>query len=144
VLEGYIDTSNLVSEEDSGQDGVKGMMPEAGGYMGRAWKVWEFNVTAITHRKDYLYWFPLAVNADTTNLMAMPAEASVFDACRASGGFMQRSCSMMFEATSYRPQACDECCRTTWLRCPRTRTSAGSSRSTTTSTSRMPMTSCGQ
>jgi UbiD family decarboxylase len=82
VLEGYIDTSNLVSEEDSGQDGVKGMMPEAGGYMGRAWKVWEFNVTAITHRKDYLYWFPLAVNADTTNLMAMPAEASVFDACR--------------------------------------------------------------
>ena len=81
VLEGYIDTSNLVSEEDSGQDGVKGMMPEAGGYMGRAWKVWEFNVTAITHRKDYLYWFPLAVNADTTNLMAMPAEASVFDAC---------------------------------------------------------------
>ena len=33
---------SLTSEEDSGQDGVKGMMPEAGGYMGRAWKVWEF------------------------------------------------------------------------------------------------------
>ena len=82
VLEGYIDTTQLVSEEDSGQDGVKGMMPEAGGYMGRAWKVWEFKVTAITHRKDYVYWFPLAVNAETTNLMAMPAEASVFDACR--------------------------------------------------------------
>ena len=29
-----------------------------------------------------MYWFPLAVNADTTNLMAMPAEASVYDACR--------------------------------------------------------------
>jgi len=82
VLEGYIDTTQLVSEEDSGQDGVKGMMPEAGGYMGRAWKVWEFTVTAITHRDNYLYWFPLAVNAETTNLMAMPAEASVFDACR--------------------------------------------------------------
>ena len=82
VLEGYIDTSQLVSEEDSGQDGVKGMMPEAGGYMGRAWKVWEFHVTAITHRDDYLYWFPLAVNAETTNLMALPAEASVYDACR--------------------------------------------------------------
>lgn len=82
VLEGYIDTTQLVSEEDSGQDGVKGMMPEAGGYMGRAWKVWEFNITAITHREDYTYWFPLAVNAETTNLMALPAEASVYDACR--------------------------------------------------------------
>ena len=37
------------------------MMPEAGGYMGRAWKVWTFTVTAITHRKDYTYWFPLAL-----------------------------------------------------------------------------------
>jgi 4-hydroxy-3-polyprenylbenzoate decarboxylase len=82
VLEGFIDTTQLVSEEDSGQDGVKGMMPEAGGYMGRAWRVWEFKVTAITHRPDYVYWFPLAVNAETTNLMALPAEASVFDACR--------------------------------------------------------------
>ncbi|MGE0808275.1 MAG: UbiD family decarboxylase domain-containing protein [Burkholderiaceae bacterium] len=82
VLEGYVDMDRLVSEEDSGKDGEKGMMPEAGGYMGRAWKVWEFRVTAITHRKDYVYWFPLAINAETTNLMALPAEASVFDACR--------------------------------------------------------------
>jgi 4-hydroxy-3-polyprenylbenzoate decarboxylase len=82
VLEGYIDTTQLTSEEDSGQDGVKGMMPEAGGYMGRAWKVWEFQVTAITHRRDYVYWFPLAINAETTNLMALPAEASIYDACR--------------------------------------------------------------
>ncbi len=82
VLEGYIDMSQLASEEDSGQDGVKGMMPEAGGYMGRAWKVWTFTVTAITHRDDYAYWFPLAVNAETTNLMGLPAEASVYDACR--------------------------------------------------------------
>ncbi len=82
VLEGVIDTTQLASEEDSGQDGVKGMMPEAGGYMGRAWKVWTFEVTAITHRKDYTYWFPLAVNAETTNLMGLPAEASAYDACR--------------------------------------------------------------
>lgn len=82
ALEGYIDTDRLVSEEDSGQDGVKPMMPEAGGYMGRAWKVWEFKVTAITHRRDYIYWVPLAINAETTSLMAMPAEASIFDACR--------------------------------------------------------------
>ncbi|WP_313303367.1 UbiD family decarboxylase [Diaphorobacter sp.] len=82
VLEGYIDTDRLASEEDSGKDGEKGMMPEAGGYMGRAWRVWEFNVTAITHRNNPVYWFPLAVNAETTNLMALPAEASVFDACR--------------------------------------------------------------
>ena len=82
TLEGYIDTDKLVSEEDSGQDGVKAMMPEAGGYMGRAWRVWEFKVTAITHRRNYVYWAPLAINAETTSLMAMPAEASIFDACR--------------------------------------------------------------
>ncbi len=82
VLEGYIDTTQLASEEDSGLDGAKGMMPEAGGYMGRAWKVWTFIVTAITHRRNYHYWFPLAVNAETTNLMGLPAEASVYDACR--------------------------------------------------------------
>lgn len=82
VLEGFIDTTQLASEEDSGQDGAKGMMPEAGGYMGRAWKVWTFTVTAITHRPNYHYWFPLAINAETTNLMGLPAEASVFDACR--------------------------------------------------------------
>ncbi|MCX7142578.1 MAG: UbiD family decarboxylase [Proteobacteria bacterium] len=82
VLEGYIDTDRLVSEEDSGQDGVKAMMPEAGGYMGRAWRVWEFKITAITHRRDFIYWAPLAINAETTSLMAMPAEASIFDACR--------------------------------------------------------------
>lgn len=82
VLEGYIDTTQLASEEDSGQDGARGMMPEAGGYMGRAWKVWTFHVTAITHRPDYHYWFPLAINAETTNLMGLPAEASVYDACR--------------------------------------------------------------
>lgn len=82
VLEGYIDTESLVGEEEEAQDGVKGMMPEAGGYMGRAWRVWEFKVTAITHRRNYVYWMPLAINAETTNLMAMPAEASVFDACR--------------------------------------------------------------
>jgi len=82
VLEGYIDTSHLVSEEDSDLDGVKGMMPEAGGYMGRAWKVWTFTVTAITHRNHYSYWYPLAINAETTELMGLPAEASVFDACR--------------------------------------------------------------
>lgn len=82
VLEGYIDTDRLASEEDSGKDGEKGMMPEAGGYMGRAWRVWEFKVTGITHRNNPVYWFPLAINAETTNLMALPAEASVFDACR--------------------------------------------------------------
>lgn len=82
VLEGYLDTENLVFEEEAGLDGVKPMMPEAGGYMGRAWRVWEFKVTAITHRRNYLYWSPLAINAETVNLMAMPAEASVFDACR--------------------------------------------------------------
>jgi UbiD family decarboxylase len=82
VLEGYIDTTQLASEEDSGQDGARAMMPEAGGYMGRAWKVWTFTVTAITHRPNYHYWFPLAINAETTNLMALPAEASVYDACR--------------------------------------------------------------
>ena len=95
VLEGHIDTTQLVSEEDSGQDGVKGMMPEAGGYMGRAWRVWEFQVTAITHRPNYIYWFPLAVNAETTNLMALPAEASVYDACRRIGPRVFDTCQAL-------------------------------------------------
>jgi gallate decarboxylase subunit C len=85
VLEAYLDTEHFVFEEDSGQDGVKALMPEAGGYMGRAWKVWEFKVTAITHRRDYVYWAPLAINFETVNLMGIPAEASVFEACRRVG-----------------------------------------------------------
>jgi len=95
TLEGYIDTTQMASEEDSGGDGEKGMMPEAGGYMGRAWKVWTFTVTAITHRDDFLYWFPLAINAETTNLMALPAEASVFDACRRIGPSLFDTCQVL-------------------------------------------------
>lgn len=95
VLEGYIDTDRLVSEEDSGQDGVKSMMPEAGGYMGRAWKVWEFRITAITHRRDFIYWFPLAINMETTNLMGLPAEASIYDACRRIAPRMFDTCHVL-------------------------------------------------
>lgn len=82
VLEGYIDTEQFVYEEDSGEDGAKAFMPEAGGYMGRAWRVWKFQVTAVTHRNDPIYWVPLAPNLETLNLMSMTAEASVFDICR--------------------------------------------------------------
>lgn len=82
VLEGHIDTTEFVFEEDSGEDGRKPFMPEAGGYMGRAWKVWKFEVTAISHRRDPIYWLPLAPNLETLNLMAMTAEASIFDICR--------------------------------------------------------------
>lgn len=95
VLEGYIDTTQLVSEQDDGLDGVKGMMPEAGGYMGRAWKVWTFNVTAITHRNNYHYWFPLAINAETTELMGLPAEASVYDACRRISSRVFDTCQVL-------------------------------------------------
>lgn len=95
TLEGYIDTTQMASEEDSGGDGLKSMMPEAGGYMGRAWKVWTFTVTAITHRDDFLYWFPLAINAETTNLMALPAEASVYDACRRIGPSLFDTCQVL-------------------------------------------------
>jgi UbiD family decarboxylase len=60
VIEGYINTSSKVWEteeaEKIGEVEKRGMappyMPEWSGYLGRAMKVFKFQVTAITHRRD--------------------------------------------------------------------------------------------
>ncbi|MAT50163.1 MAG: hypothetical protein CMK32_03140 [Porticoccaceae bacterium] len=81
VLEGYIDLNHRSSEDVAG--GVKGyLMPEAGGYMGESHTLPTFHVTAVTHRKDPIYYFPIGGANETVNLMGLPAEASVYDICK--------------------------------------------------------------
>lgn len=55
VLEGYLDTTKKVWEsplaEKDQKQGVYPFHPEWTGYMGKAYRTYQFNVTAITHRK---------------------------------------------------------------------------------------------
>ncbi len=65
VLEGYIDTNQRVWEteagEKAGQGGVAPMMPEWTGYLGRDYRGFKFEVTAVTHRKHRpIFFTPLA------------------------------------------------------------------------------------
>jgi 4-hydroxy-3-polyprenylbenzoate decarboxylase len=82
VLEGYIDATQYVSEEEHGEMGKRPFMPEAGGYMGRAWKTFKFQVTAVTHRNDPIYFYPIGGAFETTNLMGLAGEASIYDICK--------------------------------------------------------------
>lgn len=81
VLEGYIDAGEYVSEEEHGESGKRPLMPEAGGYMGRAWKTFKFQVTAVTHRNDPIYFYPIGGAFETVNLMGLAGEASIYDIC---------------------------------------------------------------
>jgi UbiD family decarboxylase len=141
VLEGYIDTDRLVSEEDSGKDGEKGMMPEAGGYMGRAWRVWQFNVTAITHRTNPVYWFPLARPPTSWRCRlrprcSTPAAASARASSTTATCCRPCAAAWAWSSASGARASATRVCRTTWrsARCRRIPTWAGSSRWTTTST----------
>lgn len=81
VLEGYIDMQERADEDVEG--GIKGyLMPEAGGYMGESHKLPTFHVTAVTHRDNPYYYFPIGGANETTNLMGLPGEASVYDICK--------------------------------------------------------------
>lgn len=81
VLEGYIDRDVRASEETGG--GLKGyLMPEGGGYMGEAHTLPTFHVTAVCHRNNPVYYFPIGGASDTVNLMGFPAEASIYDLCK--------------------------------------------------------------
>jgi 4-hydroxy-3-polyprenylbenzoate decarboxylase len=82
VLEGYIDAGQYVAEEEHGDMGKRLFMPEAGGYMGRAWKTFKFQVTAVTHRNNPIYFYPIGGAFETTNLMGLAGEASVYDICK--------------------------------------------------------------
>ena len=56
VIEGYLDTTKKLWEsplaEKDQMQGVYPFHPEWSGYFGKAYRTWQFNVTAITHRKD--------------------------------------------------------------------------------------------
>lgn len=82
VLEGYIDAGEYVFEEEHGEMGKRPFMPEAGGYMGRAWKTFKFQVTAVTHRNNAIYFFPIGGAFETVNLMGLAGEASVYEICK--------------------------------------------------------------
>lgn len=93
VLEGYLDTTKKVWEsplaEKEQKQGVFPFHPEWSGYMGKAYRTYQFTVTAITHRKDKPIYDPLIVHGyENHNIDVMCREACLFElAERISPGF---------------------------------------------------------
>ena len=93
VLEGYLDTTKRVWEsplaEKDQKQGVYPFHPEWSGYMGKAYRTFQFNVTAITHRKDRPIYDPLIVHGyDDHNIGVICREACFYElAERISPGF---------------------------------------------------------
>jgi len=80
VIEGYVDTKQTVWESDECEtlgDNVPIFFPEYTGYLGRARKTYKFQVTAITHRKDPIFYTPLAHSFDGDH-MCEPIRAACF------------------------------------------------------------------
>jgi UbiD family decarboxylase len=93
VLEGYLDTTQRAWEsplaEKAQKQGVYPFHPEWSGYMGKAYRTFQFNVTAITHRKDRPIYDPLIVHGyDDHNIGVICREACFYElAERISPGF---------------------------------------------------------
>jgi 4-hydroxy-3-polyprenylbenzoate decarboxylase len=93
VLEGYLDTTKRAWEsplaEKDQKQGVHPFHPEWSGYMGKAYRTFQFIVTAITHRKDRPIYDPLIVHGyDDHNIGVICREACFFElAERISSGF---------------------------------------------------------
>lgn len=93
VLEGYLDTTKKVWEsplaEKDQKQGVYPFHPEWSGYMGKAYRTYQFTVTAITHRKDKPIYDPLIVHGyHNYNIATIIREACLFEmAERISPGF---------------------------------------------------------
>jgi len=84
VIEGYLDTTQKVWEselaERDNRQGVYPFHPEWSGYMGKAYRTYKFNVTAVTHRKDKPIYYPLCVHSyDDHNIDTMVRTASFFE-----------------------------------------------------------------
>ncbi|MBI2303923.1 MAG: UbiD family decarboxylase [Chloroflexi bacterium] len=84
VIEGYLDTTQHVWEspeaEKDGQQGVHPFHPEWSGYMGKAYRTYKFQVTAITHRKDNPIYYPLIVHSyDDHNIDCKMREAAFME-----------------------------------------------------------------
>ena len=66
VIEGYLDTTQKVWEsplaEKEDQQGKYDFHPEWSGYMGKAYRTYKFQATAITHRKDRPIYYGLIVH----------------------------------------------------------------------------------
>lgn len=93
VLEGYLDTTRRAWEsplaEKDGQQGVHPFHPEWSGYAGKAYRTFQFVVTAITHRKDRPIYDGLLVHGyDDHNIAVICREACFYElAERISPGF---------------------------------------------------------
>lgn len=84
VIEGYVDTTQRVWETDEAEKIQKHskapFFPEWPGYMGRAWKNFKFQATAITHRKDRpVFYSPLAHSFEGDILCSLLREACFFE-----------------------------------------------------------------
>lgn len=66
VIEGYLDTTQKVWEsplaEKEGKQGVYPFHPEWAGYMGKSYRTYKFQATAITHRRDKPIYYGLIVH----------------------------------------------------------------------------------
>jgi 4-hydroxy-3-polyprenylbenzoate decarboxylase len=93
VLEGYLDTTRRAWEsplaEKDQQQGVHPFHPEWSGYKGKAYRTFQFVVTAITHRKDRPIYDGLIVHGyDDHNIAVICREACFYElAERISPGF---------------------------------------------------------
>lgn len=84
VIEGYLDTTERVWEtpeaEAAQRQGVYPFHPEWSGYMGRAYRTYKFQVTAITYRKDRpIYYNPIVHGYDDHNINTKVREASFME-----------------------------------------------------------------
>ncbi len=84
VIEGYIDTAQTTFEHPDLAKGEKKkhFFPEYLGYLGTAYKTFKIKITAVHHRNDPIYYFPLADSLDTVNLVRIPIEAEVYGMCK--------------------------------------------------------------
>ncbi|MDY6864192.1 MAG: UbiD family decarboxylase, partial [Thermodesulfobacteriota bacterium] len=83
VIEGYIDTSQVVYETDEaerlGKINQGNFFPEYTGYMGKAYKTYKFQVTGVTYRNNPIFFAPLAHSIEGNNITSILREASFYD-----------------------------------------------------------------
>ncbi len=84
VIEGYIDSTVKVWEssesEKIGEQAVAPFFPEWPGYMGRAYRVFKFQATAITHRRDRpIFYTPLAHSFECDTMTKVLREACFWE-----------------------------------------------------------------
>jgi 4-hydroxy-3-polyprenylbenzoate decarboxylase len=82
VLEGYVDTTQRVWESEEaeklGKSGITPFFPEWTGYLGRAYRLLKFQVTAITHRKDSPIFFTPLADSFETDIAGAPFREACF------------------------------------------------------------------